>query len=165
MKYIKSIFVITLILSFAGCQSVLDKQPLDIISDAVVWQDEALADAYLNDIYYRADFVNLTRHRGYNQAMLACMGGEMRVYGAWQQPYRVATSIIDENGPFRASAGETSDVEYWKYNAVRDANYFIEQMETVAEFDTELTLPSSDFQKLIRDMVNIGENCIKSHFN
>jgi len=27
-----------------------------------------------------------------------------------------------------------------------------------AEFDTELTLPSSDFQKLIRDMINIGEN-------
>jgi len=26
-----------------------------------------------------------------------------------------------------------------------------------AEFETELTLPSSDFQKLIRDMVNIGE--------
>lgn len=26
-----------------------------------------------------------------------------------------------------------------------------------AEFDTELTLPSSDFQKLIRDMVNIGD--------
>jgi len=27
-----------------------------------------------------------------------------------------------------------------------------------AEFETELTLPSSDFQKLIRDMINIGEN-------
>jgi len=27
-----------------------------------------------------------------------------------------------------------------------------------AAFDTELTLPSSDFQKLIRDMTNIGEN-------
>ena len=27
-----------------------------------------------------------------------------------------------------------------------------------AEFDTELTLPSSDFQKLIRDMINIGED-------
>lgn len=26
------------------------------------------------------------------------------------------------------------------------------------EFETELTLPSSDFQKLIRDMVNIGDN-------
>ena len=27
-----------------------------------------------------------------------------------------------------------------------------------AEFETELSLPSSDFQKIIRDMVNIGEN-------
>ena len=27
-----------------------------------------------------------------------------------------------------------------------------------AEFDTELSLPSSDFQKLIRDMINIGED-------
>jgi len=27
-----------------------------------------------------------------------------------------------------------------------------------AEFDTELTLPSNDFQKIIRDMINIGEN-------
>ena len=26
------------------------------------------------------------------------------------------------------------------------------------EFDTQLTLPSSDFQKIIRDMINIGEN-------
>jgi proliferating cell nuclear antigen len=27
-----------------------------------------------------------------------------------------------------------------------------------ATFETELTLPSSDFQKIIRDMTNIGEN-------
>ena len=27
-----------------------------------------------------------------------------------------------------------------------------------AEFETELTLPSGDFQKIIRDMINIGEN-------
>ena len=27
-----------------------------------------------------------------------------------------------------------------------------------AKFETELTLPSSDFQKIIRDMTNIGEN-------
>ena len=26
------------------------------------------------------------------------------------------------------------------------------------EFDTQLTLPSGDFQKIIRDMINIGEN-------
>ena len=27
-----------------------------------------------------------------------------------------------------------------------------------AEFETELSLPSGDFQKIIRDMINIGEN-------
>ena len=27
-----------------------------------------------------------------------------------------------------------------------------------AEFDTELTFPSGDFQKIIRDMINIAEN-------
>lgn len=33
-----------------------------------------------------------------------------------------------------------------------------------AEFETELTIPSQDFQKLIRDMINIGEECeIKSY--
>lgn len=33
-----------------------------------------------------------------------------------------------------------------------------------AEFETELTMPSQDFQKLIRDMINIGEECeIKSY--
>ena len=29
-----------------------------------------------------------------------------------------------------------------------------------AKFETELTLPSNDFQKIIRDMINIGENII-----
>ena len=34
------------------------------------------------------------------------------------------------------------------------------------EFDTQLTLPSGDFQKIIRDMINIGENIeIKSMGN
>lgn len=33
-----------------------------------------------------------------------------------------------------------------------------------AEFETELTMPSQDFQKLIRDMINIGDECeIKSY--
>lgn len=131
MKSIKYIFLLALAIGFTNCQDVLDKQPLDIISDAVVWQDESLADAYLNDIYYRADFVNLTRDRGYNQGMVAALGGEARTFGAWQQPYRAATTIITETGL------GSPDIQYWKYNAIRDANYFIEQMETVADFDEE----------------------------
>lgn len=123
MKLLKSIYITGLIVILSGCAGVLDKQPLDIISDAVVWQDENLAQAYLADIYYRTDFVNLTRHRGYNQGMIASMGAEARTYGAWQQPYVASTNIINETGP------ASVDVEYWKYSNIRDANYFIEQME------------------------------------
>ena len=131
MKSIKYIILLALAIGFTNCQDVLDKQPLDIISDAVVWEDESLANAYLNDVYYRTDFLNLTRHRGYNQGMIAAMGGEARTYGAWQQPYRAATTIITETG------FGSPDVEYWKYSAIRDANYFIEQMETVSTFDAD----------------------------
>jgi hypothetical protein len=131
MKNIKIILLISCVTMLWNCSDVLDKEPLDIISDIRVWQDENLAQAYLNDLYYRTDFVNLTRHRGYNQGMVASMGDEARTYGAWQQPYRAGTLIMDENGP------GSPDVEYWKYSVIRDANNFIEQMQTVATFDAD----------------------------
>jgi proliferating cell nuclear antigen len=34
-----------------------------------------------------------------------------------------------------------------------------------AEFDTELTMPSNDFQKLIRDMITIGDECEIKNYN
>lgn len=120
-------YIFPLLLLSSACQDVLNKEPLDIISDAVVWQDEGLVNAYLADLYYRADFVNLATDRGFNQAMVASMGGEARVFGAWQQPYIASTQIINETGP------SSNDIEYWKYSAIRDANYFIEQMETVSD--------------------------------
>lgn len=129
MKSIKYIFLLALAISLTNCQDVLDKQPLDIISDAVVWKDKSLVEAYLNDLYFRTDFVNLDTDRGFNQGMIAAMGAEARTFGAWQQPYIAATQIMDETGP------ASSDVEYWKYSNIRDANYFIEQLETVSTFD------------------------------
>ncbi|MEZ5041634.1 MAG: RagB/SusD family nutrient uptake outer membrane protein [Saprospiraceae bacterium] len=131
MKHTKLLLYLGLFLTLMGCQDVLDKQPLDIISDAVVWQDENLAQAYLNDLYYRTDFVNLVTDRGFNQGMIASMGAEARVYGAWQSPYIASTQIITETGP------TSNDVEYWKYSAIRDVNYFIAQMETVSTFNAD----------------------------
>lgn len=131
MKYLKSLYFAGFLLLLSACAGVLDKTPLDLISDPQVWADENLAEAYLADLYFSTDFVNLTRHRGYNQGMIASMGGEMRTYGAWQQPYRAATTIITETGL------GSEDVQYWKYDNIRNANYFIQQMETVAEFDPD----------------------------
>ena len=52
MKNIKYLVIVLSTVLLSSCLDVLDKEPLDVISDAVVWSDPMLADAYLNDIYY-----------------------------------------------------------------------------------------------------------------
>ncbi len=48
----KTIYIFMLLLMVAtSCEDVLDKQPLDIISDATVWNDEVLIKAYLTQAY------------------------------------------------------------------------------------------------------------------
>ena len=63
--------------------------------------------------------------------MIAALGGEARTYGAWQQPYRAATTIITETGL------AVSMLNIGNIMSFRDANYFIEQMETVSTFDAD----------------------------
>lgn len=128
MKNIKYL-IITLYLVFTGCEDVLDKQPLDLIPDAVVWTDESLVEAYLNDLYYRTDFVNLTGQSGYNQGLIAGMGAESRAFGGWQEPSKYAILVLDETGA-------PGSLDYWKYSNIRDANYFMEKL-TESDFPQE----------------------------
>ncbi|MBT3382618.1 MAG: RagB/SusD family nutrient uptake outer membrane protein [Prolixibacteraceae bacterium] len=131
MKKIKYLAILITTVVFTSCLDVLDKQPLDVISDAVVWSDPALADSYLNDIYYRADFMyGGPGNNDVDLGMIASMGGESRNYGAWQRPYAASTSIITETGAH-------SGLEYWKYSAIRDVNYFIEQMGLTVDLDAD----------------------------
>lgn len=58
MKNLNYIFLM-ITLSLLSCnKDVLEKQPLDIISDAVVWKDPALIDAYLNNCFGEMGFIN-----------------------------------------------------------------------------------------------------------
>ena len=120
LKYLLLIFI----LSFTGCEDVLDLEPLDIISDAVVWEDPQLIDAYLADLYYRTDFIelrgNLNEQTSF--AMIASMGGEGRSFGAHHQSYQASTNVL-------TSAGVVDELDYWNYNAIRDVNYFIQKIK------------------------------------
>ncbi len=124
MKKIKYL-IILFSLGTMGCQEFLDKEPLDIISDAVVWDDANLIDSYLADLYYRVDFIEIRGN--YNEqtsfAMVASMGGEGRSFGAHHQSYKSSTEVI-------TSAGIYSELDYWNYKNIRDCNYFLEKMET-----------------------------------
>lgn len=53
MKKNKIIFSISscLLFAFLGCTKKLDRQPLDQITSAAVWEDVSLMQAYVNDVY------------------------------------------------------------------------------------------------------------------
>jgi len=129
MKKIKYLFAL-LVLSFMGCEDFLNKEPVNMITDAAVWNDQALIDSYLADLYYRTDFIELRGNEDEQTslAMIASMGGEGRSFGTHHQSYIASTSVI-------TSAGVPSELDFWKYYIVRDCNYFIEKL-------TESTLDS-----------------------
>ena len=119
MKKIQYIFILMFVVSF-GCNDFLDKEPLDIISDAVVWDDEKLIDSYLADLYYRVDFIELRGNLGEQTsfAMIGSMGGEGRSFGTHHQSYIASTSVL-------TSAGIPGELDYWNYKNIRDCNYYI----------------------------------------
>ncbi|WP_080905086.1 RagB/SusD family nutrient uptake outer membrane protein [Parabacteroides sp. Marseille-P3160] len=59
-QYIKNIqkwFLLSFILVFASC-NVLDKEPLDVIPETIVWDDEILVDAFLTGAYLNTTVLN-----------------------------------------------------------------------------------------------------------
>ena len=54
------ISVLTLALTFSGCEKeVLDKGPLDVVDETLVWTDPATAELYLNDLYNSLSSYNI----------------------------------------------------------------------------------------------------------
>lgn len=124
MKNLKYL-ILALFLVSSGCEEFLEKEPIDIISDASLWEDRNLIDAYVADLYYRTDFIEIRGN--YNEqtsfAMIASMGGEGRSFGAHHQSYIASTNVI-------TAAGVVNELDYWKYNIIRDINIMIENLET-----------------------------------
>jgi len=128
-KYIK-IISLSLVL-FTSCSDVLDKEPLALIADSNIWQDESLLNAYLNRMYLDAPFLNQTGESGFNVGLIGAMGAEFRTMGPWQTPYKAAIAIINENGAPGA-------MNYWGYNSIRRANEFILRLNTESNLDQQI---------------------------
>jgi hypothetical protein len=133
MKSIHYIIITTFLSLFAtGCE-VLDKEPLDIISDNIVWDDQSLVDSYLADLYFETDFME--RRVPYDQtgvsfAMIASMGGEGRSYGGHHQPYIASTRPI-------TASDLNSALDYWRYENIRNCNYLIEKLTNESSLDQD----------------------------
>lgn len=124
-------FLIISLLLIVGCSDYIDKEPLSLISEDLVFEDPALIDAYLADLYKRTDFPRLRGNpENTNFAMIASMGGEGRSFGAHHPPYGNSTNVI-------TAASALPGLHYWNYENIRECNNFIENI-TESQLKPEL---------------------------
>lgn len=114
-------FTILSLIGFSSCEDVLDKEPLDIISDSVVWDDEALVEAYMVQVYSQIQFRE-TSSQFYGINGLSMITDEARDGYTW---HNITTT-------YKPGLTQQSDnpIGWWGYDAIRQANEFFVQMET-----------------------------------
>lgn len=116
-KYIKFIFVAFML----NACDVLDKEPIDIISDAAVWKDENLADATLTHLYGVTN-VNWVFDL---HSRLNVITDEARESFSWGTLLNVYTQgIITPDNIWNPDY-----VGYWNYDIIRGYNEFLQNME------------------------------------
>lgn len=119
MKNLFHYFLLGAILTLSSCQDPFELTPTDIISGALVFEDEGLADAFLADLYERALFHYNSGGTNIEMNLINSFGGESRNFAPWQSPFgRVMDTDFDENG-----AGV---IAHWPYNTIRECNVFID---------------------------------------
>jgi starch-binding outer membrane protein, SusD/RagB family len=111
------LFLLCLILFSAGCTRVLDKEPLDIISDAQVWDDPKLIEAYLTNLYSRTPMSGIFSFDdyGYWPATVISISDEGSLNYNWSYP-KLSQGLLD---------GSSNEMGYWNYNLMRDINDFL----------------------------------------
>ena len=124
------LLILSMVLFITSCSDVLDKEPLDIISDAAVWSDPVLIDDYLNECYAEMVFAWETQYGGTSKQAIG-------LYTWFEQTYSM--TIADEARPGWESGPKSHWItpsggimEYWAYPTIRRLNLFLEKMEQVS---------------------------------
>ena len=125
MKSLKNkILVTSIILLLSGCYDPFELTRNDIISDDVVFDNPNLADAFLFDLYDRAQFHIKSGNGNLNMGLISSYGGESRNYGvSWQIPY---TQVVDVDYNENGLQGKVLD--YYDYALIRECNQMITKL-------------------------------------
>ena len=125
MKKIRNkIFITSIIIFLTGCYDPFDLTRNDIISDDVVFDNPNLADAFLFDLYDRAQFHIKSGNGNLNMGLISSYGGESRNYGvSWQIPY---TQVVDVDYNENGLQGKVLD--YYDYGLIRECNQMITKL-------------------------------------
>ncbi|MFV0267700.1 MAG: RagB/SusD family nutrient uptake outer membrane protein, partial [Draconibacterium sp.] len=142
MKIYSYIFILVLIFSMS-CEDPFDLTRKDLITEELVFEDENLVNAFLNDLYGRTLFETLGGESNYNQNLINSFGGEARNFAPWQEPFgQVIGRVFDEQG-----AGQ---LNYWPYELIRELNDFIAKIAESETLDPDFVDTRSSEARFIR---------------
>lgn len=114
-------YVLLFAFLFTACGDLLDKGPLDIISEDAVYSDPVLAQAYVNNVYSRLSFLNREGSGFENVDPTSGLADEGRQGRSWHELYHHWKA-----GMLRESGGL---MELWDYGNIRNINEFLEKIE------------------------------------
>lgn len=127
-KYKSGLLFFTLIILFSACKknTILDKAPQDQYSDAVLWSDIGLADAYLLDTYNSS-------HIGFTQTMLSSVTDEAHsTFDHGAEVYVEGNISPDNTAPWD---GSEYNLPYWNnyFENIQKINVFVQRIDGVAD--------------------------------
>lgn len=117
---------------FVSCRKVLNKEPLNIISDAQVWNDAALSTAYLDQTLSEITYMFANCDYDPNGAAAAIhvwdihdqftRSDEGRHAYPWYPTFTTwGPGLLNKNGGWN---------EQWMYPTIRECNVFLQEMKT-----------------------------------
>ena len=123
MKKIKYlIYLIVLLQLSVSCEKeILDKKPLDIISDAQVWNDPALIQAYVTNLYNRAQMEGIFRGWYWGSPYFGSPVDEL----IYSDESRLAWDWGPKDWQKGIVNGGNNSMAYWDYNYIRACNEFL----------------------------------------
>jgi hypothetical protein len=131
------VFILINIFLFHSCD-YLDKAPLDLISDNDVWNDEALVEAYLSNLYYEMSyFANESYGKNWDgDIFFPCFAVNQVSDECMSQWWDWRDALKWYNYKFGNLKIQGGLLEWWGYDPVRNINEFIEKLpETQLEED------------------------------
>lgn len=120
----KKLIICTLLLmlaSLSSCSDLLDKRPLDQMSEAIIWSDPALIDGYLRDCYSDIKFLNDCQdeadYGSYLTNQTICLPTNMSDEACYwgMRNWRHFSYYSDAN-------------PWYNYGVVRKLNYFLDRL-------------------------------------
>lgn len=127
--YFLTLMIVTLIVT--SCQEdLLDKKPLDIISDGQVWSDPNLIDAYVINLYSRASLNGMFQNFTWDTWPPISPAEETYMSDEATSGWNWVGEVTDWNKGLLDAGGGVPVMQSWRYSYIRSLNEFLELIAT-----------------------------------